>query len=227
MDKHPVFTKVLFKNRFSSFYFLLLQKNILMAQTSDTDPQFIESLSKGDRRAFSALFESNYRLMYAIAIKYLKDEDAAMDAVQNTFLKLWEKRTSLNFDANLHSLLYTMLKNGILNEIRNNRLHYEKIYRAAQMQDEPLTDPEVDDPGEKYLTLLNDAVSRLPDKQRLVCELKLGRKLSNMEIAEQLGITVATVKVHYYKALQTLRKIKNQDLTVYVLILQATLSVYL
>lgn len=74
------------------------------------DRQMVNRISRGDKKVFSSIFESNYRLMYAIARKYLKDDDAAMDAVQNTFVKLWERRAELDNETNLRSLHYTILK---------------------------------------------------------------------------------------------------------------------
>lgn len=191
------------------------------------DKTLIESISKGDRRAFSFIFERNYRLMYAIAIKYMKDEDAAMDAVQNTFIKLWEKRSELNEDTNLHNLLYTILKNGILNEIRNNKLHYEKLYLMARQETDTAYDPLQENHRDKYVKLLHEKISMLPPQQRAICELKINFNLTNMEIAERLGIALPTVKVHYYKALKTLKKMKDEDLVIFLLILQGSLSVYL
>lgn len=198
-----------------------------MAVGFDNDKIIIEGISKGDKKAFSFIFERNYRLMYAIAMKYLKDEDAAMDAVQNAFIKLWEKRSDLVEDTNLHNLLYTILKNDILNEIRNNRLHYEKLYLMVQQETETAYEPLQENSRDKYVKLLHEKISKLPPQQRAICELKINLNLTNMEIAERLGIALPTVKVHYYKALKTLRKIKDEELAIALLILQGSLSVYL
>jgi len=200
---------------------------MVMAAELDLDKLLLEKISKGDWKAFSLVFEKNYHLMYAIAIKYLKDKDAAMDAVQNTFIKLWEKRSEFIQDTNLRNLLYTILKNGIVNEIRDNRLHYEKLYLLAQQEAETAYEPYQESHRDKYIKLLYEKIGVLPPKQKAVCELKLKHNLTNMEIAERLGIALPTVKVHYYKALKTLRKLKNESLAITLLILLISLSVYL
>lgn len=189
------------------------------------DKLIIEKISKGDRKAFSLVFEKNYRLMYAIAVKYLKDKDAAMDAVQDAFIKLWDKRSTFIEETNLRNLLYTILKNGIINEIRNNKLHYKKLYLLAQQEVETAYEPYQESRREKYMKLLCERISTLPPQQKAICELKLKHNLTNMEIAERLGIALPTVKVHYYKALKTLRKVKNESLAVVLLILSSSLSV--
>lgn len=190
-----------------------------------SDKHIVNRISRGDKKAFSRIFESNYRLMYAIARKYLKDDDRAMDAVQNAFIRLWEKRTELDRDTNLHNLLYTILKNGILNEIRNNRLHYEKLYQLAQQQNDTSYELFQENGRERLAKLLRNKIKTLPLQQRAICELKLNENLSNMEIAEKLGIALPTVKVHYYKALKTLRKLKDSEMLLIVLILHEWISV--
>lgn len=198
-----------------------------MAVQLDLDNTLAERISRGDRRTFAAVFERNYRLMYAIAIKYLKDKDAAMDSVQNAFIRLWEKRSELAADTDWRSLLYTILKNGILNEIRNNKLRYKKLYLMARQEGETAEEPFQESGMERYIGLLRQRISSLPPKQRAICELKLSQRLTNMEIAERLGIALPTVKVHYYKALKTLRQMKDENLAIALLILQGSLSVYL
>lgn len=199
-----------------------------MAVELDSDKLMTERIQKGEEKAFSLLFERNYRLMYGIAMKYLKDKDTAMDAVQDIFIKLWEKRKELNNDTNLHNLLYTILKNGILNEIRNNMLHYRKLYLMAQQEaDTAAYEPYQENHRSRLAKMLHEKISKLPPQQRAICELKINHNLTNMEIAERLGLALPTVKVHYYKALKTLRQIKDEDLAVCLLILQGSLCVYL
>ena len=58
----------------------------------------LNDLNKGDKKAFTYVFNRYYRLLYTVAFRYLKSEDSAMDAVQETFMRLWEKKDTLTFD---------------------------------------------------------------------------------------------------------------------------------
>ena len=62
-------------------------------------------------------FERYNRLLYALAYRYFKSGEEAEDAVQYTFMKLWEQRTNFSFESGIRSLLFTILKNYILNEL--------------------------------------------------------------------------------------------------------------
>lgn len=171
-----------------------------------TDDELLGLLTQNNEKAFETIYERYNKLLYAIAFKYLKNRELSQDAVQQIFLKFWESRSTLMIHINLKNYLFTMLKNHVLNEIRNNLTALEKIYEISQ------TVPQQEDELEHKLekkeieVLLYRAVEALPDQKRQVCLYKLQEDLSNQEIAEKMGISISTVKTHYSKALQMLRE---------------------
>ena len=172
---------------------------------TDNDNQLLTLLAQGDEEAFTVIFERYNKMLYALAFRYLKSETMAEDAVQHIFLRLWEGRQFLVVTVNLRNYLYTMVKNHILNEIRNNNTAVEKNYEMAQ-----LSSAEADDVMEKLekkemMQKLREAIERLPEQKRKVCLLKLQGDLSNQEIADKLNLSVPTVKTHYAQAVKILR----------------------
>jgi len=176
-----------------------MEKNIII------DCVILLGLNKGDKVAFSKVFKNYHRLLYALAFRYLKSEDAAMDAVQNVFMVLWEKRESLNFDTNLRSLLFTILKNYVLNEIRHNKIVYEKQYEISQLESNKEIDISDAIENKEMKTLLYTSIQKLPFQERKVCLLKIVNGMTNQEIAERLNISIPTVKSHYTQAIKKLR----------------------
>ena len=171
-----------------------------------TDDELLILLQKGNERAFTAIYERYHKLLYVLAYKYLKDNDTAKDAVQQIFLKLWESRSLFSIHINLRNYLYTMLKNHLLNEIRNNYTALEKNYELAQetieYENEILSKLE-----EKEMTeQLYRAIDSLPEQKKAVCLYKLKDSLSNQEIAEKMQISIPTVKTHYSQAIKLLRE---------------------
>ena len=174
--------------------------------TIDTDRQLLNGLRKGYEDAFVELFNRYGRMMYTLAYRYLKSEEDAEDAVQSAFMKLWARRESLELNENIGSLLYTILKNHVLNEIRHNAIvvegNWEMSREAEEADDSFIRQME----KKNQLELLISAVSKLPARKRDICLLKLMKGFTNKEIAEQLNIKVPTVKVHYNQAIRMLRK---------------------
>ena len=174
--------------------------------SGQTDDELLILLQKGNERAFTAIYERYHKLLYVLAYKYLKDNDTAKDAVQQIFLKLWESRSLFSIHINLRNYLYTMLKNHLLNEIRNNYTALEKNYELAQetieYENEILSKLE-----EKEMTeQLYRAIDSLPEQKKAVCQYKLKDSLSNQEIAEKMQISIPTVKTHYSQAIKLLRE---------------------
>lgn len=174
--------------------------------SGQTDDELLILLQKGSERAFTTIYERYHKLLYVVAYKYLKNNDAAKDAVQQIFLKFWESRSLLSININLRNYLYTMLKNHLLNEIRNNYTALEKNYELAQetikYENEILAKLE-----EKELTeQLYRAVDGLPEQKKAVCLYKLKDSLSNQEIADKMQISIPTVKTHYSQAIKLLRE---------------------
>ena len=174
--------------------------------SGQTDDELLILLQKGNERAFTAIYERYHKLLYVLAYKYLKDNDTAKDAVQQIFLKLWESRSLFSIHINLRNYLYTMLKNHLLNEIRNNYTALEKNYELAQetieYENEILSKLEEKDMTEQ----LYRAIDSLPEQKKAVCLYKLKDSLSNQEIAEKMQISIPTVKTHYSQAIKLLRE---------------------
>ena len=177
-----------------------------MNQFLDFDQKLYAELRKGSEHAFVTVFERYNRLLYALAYRYFKSGEEAEDAVQYTFMKLWEQRTNFSFESGIRSLLFSILKNYILNELRHRSLVFEKLYEMAQQvndedEDDFLTQFENGELG-KFLRV---AIDKLPPQKQKICLLKIEYGLSNQEIADRMGITVPTVKSHYTQAIKALR----------------------
>ena len=84
----------------------------------------------------------------------MKSEEEAEDAVQYLFMKLWEQRETFSFESGIRSLLFTILKNYILNELRHRNLVFEKLYEMAQQVN--------DEDEDAFLTRLNMVNSENP-----------------------------------------------------------------
>ena len=170
-----------------------------------SDEDLLVSLRQGCKEAFTVIYNRYHKLLYVLAYKYLKNTYSSEDAVQQVFLKLWEARSLLTVDVNLRNYLYTMQKNHILNEIRNNNGAVEKNYEIAQSapeyEDELLIKVEEQD----MMSHLYQAIDHLPEQKRQVCLYKLKGNLSNQEIADKMNISVPTVKTHYAQAIKILR----------------------
>ncbi len=169
------------------------------------DYELLMQLRDGNERAFSVVFDTYHRYLYVIACRYLMSESNAEDAVQHTFMRLWEGRESFDYKTGIKNLLFTILKNYMLNEIRHNNLAIQKNYELAQFGEEMEADFLQNLEDTDFKTHLYKLIDQLPPQKREVCLLKIQQGMTNQEVADAMNISIPTVKSHYTQVIKLLR----------------------
>lgn len=171
---------------------------------SHIDSHLVSRLSKGDQEAFAIVFDTYHRYLYVMACRYLMSEEYAEDAVQHSFMRLWENRKSIDPDKGVKNFLFTILKNYVLNEIKRNNLAVQRNYEFSQFNDaiEQSFLKELED--EDFRFHFFQLIDQLSPQRKQVCLLKIVNGLSNQEIADTMKIALPTVKSHYTQLIKFL-----------------------
>lgn len=144
-------------------------------------------IKSGNAQSFRVLYNRYHKQLYYLARQYLKDKNLAEDAVQDVFLKFWDARHKLNPSSSIEGLLFTMLKNHVLNMIRdeNNRKKViDEVKRTAQRRESRNT-LEEEILYSEYKNLIKKALVKLSPAKREVFELRSFKGLSNAEVADK------------------------------------------
>ena len=140
-------------------------------QMDDSDLFFL--IQKSNKEAFTIVYNRYHKQLYLLAYTYLKDRDMSEDAIQHVFSKLWEFRKDIKIKVSLKNFLYTITKNYILNQIRDNNTAIKKNYEVA-LSVESYEDNLLDIIEQKELMMLfRKALEMLPLQKRQVCLLKM------------------------------------------------------
>ena len=162
----------------------------------------IRKVRSGDTKAFGRLFISLYPVTCSIAYHYLNDESESRDVAQEAFIKWWGKRKDFNDIAALKSFLHITVRNLSLNHIRDHRKEVKMPERLPEIPD---LDFDLLVIEEEAIETLYSAIDQLPAQSaRIIRMVITGDK--NQDIADQLGISVNSVKTLKYNALNVLRK---------------------
>lgn len=198
-----------------------------MKETSTNDNVLLKQLQEGNQIAFTTIYNKYHKALYAFSYYYLKNNEQAEDAVQSVFSKLWEYHSQIIITINLKNYLYKMVKNHVLNEIRNNTNAFTKNYEIAQST-ENYEDNLLEKIEEKELrSLFYKAIDKLSDQKKSICLLKIKEGLSNREIAEKLNIAENSVKTYYNQSIKLLRAhLQKMLIIVIISMLLAGLSVW-
>lgn len=168
------------------------------------EAKLIALLSENSEYAFQLLFDRHRNRIYQTAIRYLKSPLAAQEVVQDVFLKLWFKRTSIRPDQPLEAWLFTVARNNILNRLKKIAAEW-KALKGYSRPEGTVNDAEDQLQSAQYDQLLQEAVRSLPEQQRKVFLLARNEALSYAQIGEHLGISPLTVKTHMARALESIR----------------------
>ena len=174
----------------------------------------IKSNIKPDEyKAFKRFFESFYPSLYLFARKYIQEEEAALDIVQDAFAYFWEKRKEIASENAAKSYLFKTIKNKSLNYLRNKKQN-ERIKNENLESEVYFRDAVIEE--ETYQTV-HSVIKNLPAQTQKIIELQLDG-LKNQEIADLLQISVNTVKTLKLRAFKALReKLKDQFLSLLLL----------
>lgn len=142
--------------------------------------------------------------LFRFANSILGDTELAKDVVQETLIKVWEKREAFELIKNLEAWCMTITRNYALDKLRSKH-HSTKPLKFDYEQ-------EYDGPSPYFLTELNNTmqsvdliISRLPIKQRESFQLRDIEGLSYQEISEVTGYNINDVKVNIFRARKTIR----------------------
>ena len=204
----------------------LYQNEKIMKEAHNNDDILLRQLQEGNQVAFNVIYQKYHKELYVLSYYYLKNKEQAEDTIQTVFSKLWEYRFQIIVTVNLKNYLYKMVKNHVLNEIRDATNALTKNYEMAQSP-EDFEDNLVEQIEEKELrSLFYKAINKLPDQKRNICLLKIKEGMSNKEIAKKLNIAENSVKVYYNQSIKTLRSYLQKMLIIIILsMLLASLSV--
>ena len=177
----------------------------MCADNFSEERSLILRLIGGDEDAFCELYATYKNRLIYFAMRFLKSREYAEDVFQDAFTVVWQSRRFINPDASFSSYLYTIMRNRILNQLRN-AANEEKLMESILSQALDYTE---DTKREVMLndlkSLISHALQQLTPRQREIFEMSREAQLSHKEIADKLGISINTVQEHISTSLKLIR----------------------
>lgn len=180
----------------------------MSSQNVNTDEMHLaEQIQKGDKSAFSHLFDLYYQPLCEYAFRYCNgDAEVMEDIVQEVFVRIWEKRDSWNPKVAVRAYLYRSVHNQAITNIRKKRYETPMKETIESMvvseEQSPLDILE----NEEIDVSIKQAIALLPERRREILTLRIIHGLSYKEIAAVLDISVNTVDTQLRRALKLLRE---------------------
>ena len=170
----------------------------------------VARLNNSDGEAFEQLYQLYSGRLFGYLIKLVKSEVFAQELLQDTFIKLWNKRENINPEKSFRSYLFRIAENNV----------YDFFRKAAR--DKKLQEAIIKNACENYrhveenlLTkeneqILQDAINLLPPKRRQIFQLIKIEERSYDEVSTLLNISASTINDHIVKASKAIREALKQ-----------------
>lgn len=160
-----------------------------------------------DREAFMVLTQLYQKKVFQIAFSFFRNREDALDIVQETFLRFYQKAHLFQEGKNFQNWLLQLAKNICID-------HYRKYHKKdlEWRQDEDVErvnslshESSHHDPSPDIKEIFSRCLAKLSDKQRMIFVLKHYNHLHYREIAQVMHIALGTVKSLHFKAVRNLR----------------------
>lgn len=174
---------------------------------------FVKALKQSDSKdeAFTRLVQEYKERLYWHIRKIVLDHDDANDVVQNTFIKVHLNIENFNENSTLFTWMYRIATNEALNFIKSKA---KKIGLKNEEWIEAIADNLEADPffdGDEAALVLQKEISKLPEKQRIVFNMRYFDGMNYNSISEILDTSVGALKASYHHAVKKIKTKLTND----------------
>lgn len=158
-----------------------------------------------NQQQFVDLFHRNHKFLYMIAIGFVNDEDIAKDIVQEFFIHYWEKSRN-TLIGSFEAYAVRSIKNRCISYKRSQQTADNRINKFGNETYAESDEQDADVDKEILKLMIFKAIDQLPPERKKIILLSAKQGMANKQIADQLGISVHTVKSQLVKAYAFIRK---------------------
>jgi RNA polymerase sigma-70 factor (family 1) len=170
------------------------------------EQQLLNGLQQGDQECFERLYHLYSERLFVNLLKLVKHAETAEEILQDIFIQVWEKRSTIEIHTSVRAYLFRIGENKVYDfyrKARRDKLLYANVKATATEQYTHIEESLLFRENEQ---LLQAAVAALPPQRRQVFELCKLKGLSYEQVSSQLGISTSTINDHIVKATRSIRQ---------------------
>lgn len=160
---------------------------------------------------FNLLVRKYQEKIYWLIRKMVLDHDDANDLVQDVFIKVWNNIDKFREDAQLYTWIYRIATNQCLTFLAKKKRRFFLPIGDVEAELSAVLDRGQYLDGDEIQLKLQKALLKLPDKQRLVFNMKYFEEMKYEDISTITGTSVGALKASYHHAVKKIEEILNQD----------------
>lgn len=192
---------------------VLFKSNHRISQTTLEEQDLLIKLRDPETRnyGFNLLVRDYQQRVYWHVRKMVIDHEEANDIVQDTFIKVWNNLEKFREASSLYTWIYKIATNECLNHLNKKKKRFFLPINDVSQELTTKIDSGNYISGEEVQMKLQKALLTLPDKQRMVFNMKYFDEMKFDQIAEITGTSVGALKASYHHAVKKVEKFLNGD----------------
>ena len=177
----------------------------------DLDSEILKRIDTDINAGFKLLLTTYQKPIYFHVRQMVYSHEDANDVTQNVFIKVFKNITNFKGESKLFTWIYRIATNESLNflqsKARKNNIPYDDVaYELSQN-----LEADVYYEGDEMVLKLEKAVAQLPEKQRLVFQMKYFQEMKYQEISDILETSIGSLKASYHHAVKKLENFLISD----------------
>ena len=178
------------------------------------EQELIEKIRNPDTRnyGFNLLVREYQQKIYWHIRKMVIDHDDANDVTQDVFIKVWKNLERFRGESQLYTWVYRIATNECLNFLGKKKRKYLVSWGNAEKELGDKIDNSAYIEGSEVQIKLQKALLKLPDKQRMVFNMKYFEEMKYEDMAEITGTSVGALKASYHHAVKKVEESLKQEL---------------
>ena len=179
-----------------------------------SDYELIDESIDGNENAFGILMGRYENSLYGLIFKMVRNHEETQDLVQEAFIKSYKALESFNKQYSFSTWLFKIASNNCIDHLRKRRLKTTSIDAPIQTEDGSISQdlpdnsysPEKNSLKNELFSSVNSIIDELPEKYKVVINLRHKEDNSYEEIAKALDIPIGTVKARIFRGREILKK---------------------
>lgn len=160
-----------------------------------------------ERQEFDQLFRQHYEPLYRFALQIVADEAECHDIVSAAFEDVWRSFDTIEASMT-KGFLYTNVRNKCIDHLRHQKCHNQYIRYVEHLSSRYTLDRHQME-HEETMRAVNRVIADMKSPTREILEACYLQEKKYKEVAQEMGISISTVKKHMVRALRLLREIKK------------------
>ena len=175
---------------------------MLRAMKERSDGDLMMAIAKGDRKAFTELFDRHGQLVLGYARRLLSDSSLAEDASQETWIRVVRASARYEEKMKFRSWLLRIVRNCSLDILENRKSFHQSLDNNDAAEE--FSGFEAEKLNDERLAEIKAAIDRLPDAQRVVITIWIAEESSYEQMAQDLKTSVSAIKSLLFRAKRNL-----------------------